>query len=86
MNVGGDRPFMSVSHRGSTRDNLPQFKFHTYASAAFEPEAVMGASPLTPIADAIGRFLIIAGAVALVCSVAVAIPLSMFLLFFANFD
>ena len=84
MNVGGDRPFMSVSHRGSTRDNLPQ-SFKTYSSAAFEPEAVMGASPLTPIADAIGIFLVIAGAVVLICSVAISIPLAVFLMLFASF-
>jgi len=72
MNVGGNRPFMGVSHRGSTRDNLPQ-SFKTYSSAAFEPEAVMGASPLTPIADAIGRFLGLAVKVISICFIAVGV-------------
>ncbi len=84
MTRRGHSRVMGVSHRGSTRDNLPQF-FKTYASSAFEPEAVMGASPLTPIADAIGNFLVIAGAVVLICSVAISIPLAVFLMLFASF-
>lgn len=80
--LGGNKQLIGSHSRADTQ---PVFKFHTYASAAFEPEAVMGASPLTPIADAIGNFLLVAGAVVLVCSVAISIPLAVFLMLFASF-
>ncbi len=81
--AGAHSKLLAPLHRGSTRDNLPQFK--TYASTAFEPEAVMGANPLTPIADAIGNFVFIVSAVVLGLSAAASIIVFFAMLLFMEF-
>lgn len=69
--------------------------FHTFSSADidlgesansfYHTEPHMGVSSLDPIGKAVGNFLLVVGAIALVCSVAVSIPLAVFLMFFAQF-
>ena len=74
MTRGGNRQVMGVSQRADTQPVFQSF---------MEPH--MGVSSLDPISKAIGNFLLVAGAIALVCTVAVSIPLAVFLMMFASF-
>jgi hypothetical protein len=77
---GNDYRLLAPLHRGSTRDNLPQFQ--TWCStdvdlgdsaSAFYPEAVMGGASFDPVARAIGRILRLAIKVISICFIAVGV-------------